>query len=54
MEIGKVVDNIQAIKTEMKISSMKQNVQNAKGLWKSSGNSLWKNKRSPRTSRRFA
>jgi hypothetical protein len=29
-----VVDNIQAIKTKLKISSMKQNVQNAKGLWK--------------------
>jgi ATP-dependent Clp protease ATP-binding subunit ClpB len=39
-----VVDNIQAIKTKLKISSMKQNVQNARDYGKVAENSLWKNK----------
>jgi hypothetical protein len=48
-----VVDNIQAIKTEIEDFKYEAERAERRRLWQSSRNSLWKNKRSPRASRYF-
>jgi ATP-dependent Clp protease ATP-binding subunit ClpB len=47
-----VVDNIQ-VKTEIEDFKYEAERAEREGLWQSSRNSLWKNKRSPRASRYF-